>query len=66
MVMGRGMVAFANFRAVWLRVTRSHEAMAGIGEYIKLYNSERPHLSLEGETPDVAYFQQMPELRPAA
>ena len=42
------------------------EASAGIGRYIALYNSRRPHSSLEGETPDVAYFAQLPELQPAA
>ena len=43
-----------------------HEAAAGIGRYITMYNSFRPHSSLEGKTPDVAYFKQLPELQPAA
>ncbi len=41
------------------------ELAAGIGEYILLYNGYRPHSSLEGQTPDAAYFKQMPELQVA-
>jgi len=41
------------------------EAKDGIGAYITLYNGSRPHSSLEGETPDSAFFQQLPELRAA-
>lgn len=38
------------------------EARAGIGRYLTFYNSRRPHSSLEGRTPDQAYFNQsMPE-----
>lgn len=41
------------------------EATAGIERYIELYNSRRPHSSLEGQTPDTAYFNQLPELQAA-
>ena len=38
------------------------EARAGIGRYLTFYNSQRPHSSLCGRTPDQAYFNQpMPE-----
>ena len=38
------------------------EARAGIGRYLTFYNSRRPHSSLDGKTPDQAYFNpQMPE-----
>lgn len=32
------------------------EARAGIGLYLGFYNSRRPHSSLDGRTPDQAYF----------
>ena len=32
------------------------EARAGIGQYLGFYNSRRPHSSLDGQTPDQAYF----------
>ena len=41
------------------------EAIAGIGRYVEMYNSRRPHSSLEGQTPDIAYFEQLPELQAA-
>ena len=38
------------------------EARASIGRYLGFYNSRRPHSSLDGKTPDQAYFNQpMPE-----
>ncbi|WP_439530985.1 transposase, partial [Pannonibacter sp.] len=38
------------------------EARTGIGRYLSFYNSRRPHSSLDGKTPDQAYFNQpMPE-----
>lgn len=39
------------------------EAAAGIGRYVELNNSRRPHSSLEGQTPDTAYFDQLPDLQ---
>ncbi len=38
------------------------EARASIGRYLGFYNSRRPHSSLDGKTPDKAYFnQQLPD-----
>jgi putative transposase len=45
------------YEEVYLRVYASaSEARAGIGRYIGFYNSGRPHSSLDGKTPDQAYF----------
>ena len=43
-------------------------ARAGIGRYLDLYNRRRPHSSLDGRTPDAAYFghESMPPIRLAA
>ena len=42
------------------------EARAGIGRYIGFYNSHRPHSSLDGKTPDQAYFNPLaPEVAAA-
>ena len=32
------------------------EARASLGRYIGFYNGRRPHSSLDGKTPDQAYF----------
>ncbi|MBU2962767.1 transposase [Citreicella sp. C3M06] len=38
------------------------EARAGLGRYLGLYSSRRPHSSLDGKTPDQANFiQPLPE-----
>ena len=42
------------------------EARASIGRYLNLYNSRRPHSSLDDRTPDQAYFTPLPQLRLAA
>ena len=34
------------------------EARTGIGRYLNFYNTRRPHSSLDGKTPDQAYFNQ--------
>ncbi len=34
------------------------EARASIGRNLGFYNSRRPHSSLDGKTPDQAYFNQ--------
>ena len=51
-----------------VKVLRKHayasvsEARNSIRRYLGFYNSRRPHSSLDGRTPDQAYFQpQMPE-----
>ena len=41
------------------------EARASIGRYLDFYNTRRPHSSLDGTTPDQAYFTPLP-LRLAA
>ena len=51
------------YEEVYLRAYASvSEARAGIGRYLSFYNTRRPHSSLDGRTPDQAYFNQpMPE-----
>jgi putative transposase len=36
------------------------EARSSIGRYLEFYNGRRPHSSLDGTTPDQAYFNQLP------
>jgi putative transposase len=51
---------------VYLRAYDSvSEARASIGRYLDFYNCRRPHSSLDGSTPDEAYFTSLP-LRTAA
>lgn len=47
---------------------RSADARASLGRYLDLYNHRRPHSSLDGMTPDQAYFgpQSMLPIRLAA
>ncbi|WP_439155033.1 IS3 family transposase [Yoonia sp.] len=51
------------YEEVYLRAYASvSDARAGIGRYLIFYNTRRPHSSLDGRTPDQAYFNQpMPE-----
>ncbi|MFT6229340.1 MAG: putative transposase, partial [Paracoccaceae bacterium] len=35
------------------------EAQASIRRYLSLYNGRRPHSSLDGKTPDQAYFNAL-------
>ncbi len=45
------------YEEVYLRAYASvPEARVGIGRYLGFYNSRRPHSSLDGKTPDQAYF----------
>jgi putative transposase len=54
------------YEEVYLRAYDSvSEARASIGRYLNFYNGRRPHQSLDGVTPDQAYFTQLP-LRLAA
>ena len=46
--------------------TNVPEARAAIGRYILFFNSRHPHTSIEGQTPDQAYFNQLPTLTVAA
>jgi hypothetical protein len=54
------------YEEVYLRAYDSvSEARASIGRYLGVYNGRRPHSSLDGATPDQAYFTPLP-LRLAA
>ena len=54
------------YEEVYLKAYDSvSEARASIGRYLDFYNSRRPHSSLDGSTPDQAYFTPLP-LRAAA
>ena len=54
------------YEEVYLRAYDSvSEARASIGRYLDFYNRRRPHSSLDGMTPDQAYFTPLP-LRLAA
>ena len=57
------------YEEVYLRAYDSvSDARASIGRYLDLYNRRRPHSSLDGMTPDRAYFgdESMPPIRLAA
>ena len=54
------------YEEVYLRAYDSvSEARTSIGRYLDFYNGRRPHSSLDGTTPDQAYFTPLP-LRLAA
>lgn len=47
------------YEEVYLRAYDSvSDARASLGRYLDLYNRRRPHSSLDGRTPDQAYFAQ--------
>ena len=49
------------YEEVYLRAYDSvSEARTSIGRYLDFYNRRRPHSSLDGMTPDQAYFTQLP------
>jgi putative transposase len=49
------------YEEVYLRAYESvSEARASIGRYLNFYNGRRPHSSLDGMTPDRAYFKPLP------
>jgi putative transposase len=49
------------YEEVYLRAyDAASEARASIGRYLDFYNRRRPHSSLDGSTPDHAYFTQLP------
>ena len=49
------------YEEVYLRAYDSvREARASIGRYLDFYNCRRPHSSLDGATPDQAYFNPLP------
>jgi putative transposase len=54
------------YEEVYLRAYDSvSEARTSIGRYLDFYNDRRPHSSLDGATPDQAYFRE-PPIRMAA
>ena len=54
------------YEEVYLRAYDTvSEARASIGRYLNFYNGRRPHSSLDGTTPDQAYFNP-PPIRMAA
>ena len=49
------------YEEVYLKAYDSvSEARSSIGRYLDFYNSRRPHSSLDGATPDQAYFPPLP------
>jgi len=49
------------YEEVYLRAYESvGEARTSIGRYLDFYNQRRPHSSLDGTTPDRAYFEPLP------
>ena len=49
------------YEEVYLRAYDSvSEARASVGRYLDFYNGRRPHSSLDGQTPDQAYFNTLP------
>jgi putative transposase len=51
------------YEEVYLRAYESgSEARASIGRYITFYNGVRTHSSLDGRTPDEAYFNSLAAL----
>jgi putative transposase len=49
------------YEEVYLRAyDTASEARASIGRYLDFYNRRRPHSSLDGSTPDHAYFTPLP------
>ena len=41
------------------------QARASLGRYLDFYNRKRPHSSLDGRTPERAYFDHLPQLAAA-
>ncbi|AWV05675.1 IS3 family transposase (plasmid) [Burkholderia sp. JP2-270] len=55
------------YEEVYLKAYESvSHARRSIGEYINLYNRNRPHSSLADQTPDEAYFATLPAIKSAA
>ena len=55
------------YEEVYLRAYRRvSEARRGLDRYLAFYNRRRPHCSLGGQTPDLAYFNQPTPIQAAA
>ncbi len=55
------------YEEIYLRAYASvSEARASIARYLAFYNAGRPHTSLDRQTPDEAYFNQLPPIPAAA
>lgn len=56
-----------SYEEVYLHAHASvSEAKAGIGRYINLYNTRRPHSKLDKQTPDKFYYRALSALEQAA
>ena len=52
------------YEEVYLRAYDSvSAAKAGLRQYFNFYNTQRPHQSLDGQTPDKMYFDNLPQAR---
>ena len=55
------------YEEVYLRAySNVPEARASLARYISFYNGRRPHSSLDGKTPDQAYFNLLEPVAAAA
>ena len=55
------------YEEIYLRAYASvSEARASIARYLAFYNAGRPHTSLDRQTPDEAYFNQLQPIQAAA
>jgi putative transposase len=54
------------YEEVYLRAYDTvSQARASIGRYLTFYNGQRPHSSLDRQTPDQAYFNRLPHVAAA-
>ena len=55
------------YEEVYLKAYDSvSEAKTGLGNYLRFYNTTRPHQALDGESPDAVYFANLPHASIAA
>ena len=55
------------YEEVYLHAYNSmNDAKAHLKTFLKIYNSRRPHRSLDGSTPDAVYFKNVGEEKYAA